>query len=464
MRDAVARSAPFGLVELSNSGVVIDANEIFARWFVPIVPAVVGERLSDLFGITEAELAAALQLTTGGTGLVPSTTIVRPPGVGSRPLILASNRLENGNISVAIVDASRPQAEPQRAEAAQAEKARAETVPAATDAGSRRESENLQLLLAASVRFANSTSASELAEILADAARHTFRADWSSVHLAEGEDFSFVGGHNPLVERWPLEAPPTGARTMQLGQVITITDPADAEQYLSGVGIAGVMEDSGVHSILVAPITEHGTPIGTVACYFAGRRTFDDQAEPLIRSLAQHAGQVFARLRLEEKLRRSAMLDEITGLPNRRLFEQQFRGTARSAAIVFLDLDGFKKVNDELGHATGDMLLSRVAHRLRGVFRQTDSVARYGGDEFVATIETSTEDGAVMVAERARAAIAESFPELPAQYRITASIGVAVDATPSGGAPVERLIRIADRAMYTAKAAGGNRVECEYLR
>ena len=450
MRDPVARSAPFGLVELSDSGVVVDANDLFSRWFVPVIPSVVGERLCDLFGITDDELAEALNLTAGGTGLTPSTTIVRPAGVGSRPLILASNRLENGNISVAIVDASRPAAEPQR--------------PDATGEEPRRESENLQLLLTASVSFANSTSASELAEILADSVRQTFRADWSSVHLVEGEDFSFVGGHNPLAERWPLSAPPTGARTMQLGQVITITDPADAEQYLPGVGIAGVMEASGVHSILVAPITEHGTPIGTVACYFAGRRTFDSQAEPLIRSLAQHAGQVFARLRLEEKLRRSAMLDEITGLPNRRLFEQQFHDTARSAAIVFLDLDGFKKVNDELGHATGDMLLARVAHRLRGVFRQTDSVARYGGDEFVATIETNTDDGAMIVAERARAAIAESFPELPAQYRITASIGVAIDATPLGGTPVERLIRLADRAMYAAKAAGGNRVECERLR
>lgn len=446
MRDPVAHHAPFGLLELSPAGVVLDANDLVHRWFALTAKTVVGSQLADVFGIDSTELSDALRATAGGTGLVPATAVLRLAGAGGRPLILASNRLENGNTAVAVVDASRQQD-------AEDDLERAHVL-------SLRESERLQLLLMASVSFAGSATASELAETLADAARRSFRADWASVHLADGDDFALAGGLNPLTEHWPLAARPTGARTLELGRVLTITDPADAEPFLPGVGIADVLRESGVHSILVSPITDHDDPIGTVACYFAQRRTFDGQAEPLIRALAQQAGQVFTRLRLEDTIRRSAMLDEITGLPNRRLFEQQFRDAPPTTAIMFLDLDGFKRVNDELGHATGDWLLGVVAERLRGIFRHTDSVARYGGDEFVATVEATTRADAMEIAERARAAIAEPFPELPRDHRITASIGVALDTAGPGSAPsVEQLIRMADRAMYSAKGKGGNRAE-----
>jgi diguanylate cyclase (GGDEF)-like protein len=450
LRDPVAVYAPFGLVELSSSGIILDANDLFTRWFFLFDSAVVGSRLADVFGVDEDDLAEVLRQTAGGTGLIPATAVLHPSGAGARPLILASTRLENGNTAVAVVDASRQQSFEDDAER--------------THLASIRESERLQLLLAASVSFANSSSPQALAEILADAARRSFRADFSSVHLFEAEGVTLVGGQNPLADMWPAQAPPTGARTMQLGRILAITDPEDAEEFLPGVGIAAVLRASGVHSILVAPITEHDVAIGTVACYFSQRRTFDSQAEPLIRALAQQAAQVFTRLNLEERLRRSAMLDEITGLPNRRLFEQQFQDAPPTTAIMFLDLDGFKRVNDELGHAMGDVLLGLVAQRLRGVFRRTDSVARYGGDEFVAIIDATTGSDAMEIAERARAAIAERYPELPGDYQVTASIGVALGVTKPGAAPsLERLIRLADRAMYSAKGKGGNQTEFEYL-
>jgi diguanylate cyclase (GGDEF)-like protein len=449
LRDPVANYAPVGLIELSPSGVIVDANDLFSRWFSVATPDVVGRRLSEVFGADEGQLSEALAHASGGTGLTPTTAIIRPLEAGARPLLLASSKIENGNAVIAVVDASRQLTVEDDAERAQL--------------AAIRQSERLQLLLAASVSFANSVTAAELADQLAETARRTFRADWSSVHAIDGADFSLIGGTNPLADNWPAEAPPTGARTMQLGRILAITDRDEAEQFLPGVGIADVLQSSGVHSILVSPISDHGTPIGTVACYFANRRTFDEQAEPLIRALAQQAAQVFSRLRLEERLRRSAMLDETTGLPNRRLFEQQFHEAPRATAIMFLDLDGFKQVNDELGHATGDVLLGHVAQRLKGIFRQTDAVARYGGDEFVATIDATTHTDAMAIAERARAAIAETFPGLSPHHRITASIGVALDTRPTGSASVEQLIRLADRAMYAAKGKGGNRAECEYV-
>jgi diguanylate cyclase (GGDEF)-like protein len=433
---------------LSPSGIIVDANEIFCRWFSLHNPDVVGSLLSEVFAVTEAELSAALLRTMGGSGLIPASTVVHPTSLGARPVLLASSRLDNGNTAVAVIDASREQT---AADVGQAQ------------SRSMRESERLQLLLMASVEFANATTAPELAELLAEAARRSFRADWASVHLATPEDFVLVGGQNPLAERWPAVAPPTGARTMHLGRVLTVTDPDEAETYLPGVSIADVLHGSGVHSILVAPISDQHVPLGTVVCYFAHRRTFDNQAEPLIRALAQQAAQVFTRLRLEETIRRSAMLDETTGLPNRRLFEQQFHEASPVTAIMFLDLDGFKAVNDELGHAAGDRLLRLVGQRLRGIFRRTDSVARYGGDEFVAVIDVASGGNAMEIAERARTAIAEPFPDLPS-HRITASIGIAVVSTESKAVhSVEYLIRAADRAMYTAKSKGGNRTEYETL-
>ena len=451
MKDPIAQFAPFGLVELADTGVIIDANDLFSRWFYLFGPDIVGSRLADVFDIDEGELTEALRQAAGGSGLVPATAVLRPAGAGARPFILAATRLETGNTAVAVVDASRHLEFGDDIE---------------RDALSPlRESERLQLLLSASVLFANSASAAEMAEILADSARESFRADWASVHLVDGADFVLAGGLNPLAEHWPSEAAPTGARTMQLGRILTITDPEEAEDFLPGVGITEVLQKGGVHSILVAPITDHGVPLGTVVCYFAQRREFDDQAEPLIRALALQAGQVFTRLRLEAQLRRSANLDETTGLPNRRLFEKQFAIASPGTAIMFLDLDGFKAVNDDLGHATGDLLLGLVAARLRRIFRNTDSLARYGGDEFVAILEETTSLDAMQIAERARLAIAEPFTELPSNHQITASIGVAWDATETAALfPVARLIRLADHAMYAAKAKGGNRAELDFLR
>jgi diguanylate cyclase (GGDEF)-like protein len=435
---------------VSSSGIILDANDFFSHWFSSNLPSIVGNKLSEVLGVDEALLSEVFIACTDNSDLSSKRTILLPDVGGSPSLTVAAVPRGNGNAVVTVVDSSR--------------RTSSDDDLARAHAASVRESERLKLLLAASVSFANATSGPELANLLADATRRSFRADSASVHLIEGGEFSLAGGHSPLAERWPAQAPPTGLRTMQLGKVLKIVDPGEAEPILPNVGIATVMQDSGVHSILVAPISDQKTPIGTVACYFTNRRTFDEQAEPLIRALSQQAAQVFTRLRLEEQLRRSAMLDEITGLPTRRLFEQQIHQDKPTTAVMFLDLDGFKKVNDDLGHATGDHLLSLVAQRLRAIFRRTDSIARYGGDEFVAIIDATTHDEALTVAERARTVIAEPFPFLPARHRITASIGVAIDERTSD-APLstDRLIRLADHAMYTAKARGGNTTELERL-
>ena len=160
-----------------------------------------------------------------------------------------------------------------------------------------------------------------------------------------------------------------------------------------------------------------------------------------------------------ERLQHGALHDALTGLPNRTLFldrlEQSLRRARRQgsgAAVLFLDLDRFKVVNDSLGHHAGDQLLQEVAHRLDAALRPGDTVARMGGDEFTVLLEELTDPReATVVAERVLATLADPFTIAGRELFVSASIGIAL-----GGAErdPEELIRDADVAMYRAKAGG----------
>jgi diguanylate cyclase (GGDEF)-like protein/PAS domain S-box-containing protein len=166
----------------------------------------------------------------------------------------------------------------------------------------------------------------------------------------------------------------------------------------------------------------------------------------------------------EELLLHHALHDVLTGLPNRSLLIDRLnialRRTARSGGsvgVLFLDLDGFKVVNDSLGHATGDRLLDAVARRLEGCLRPSDTVARMGGDEFTVLLEDLRDAAeARAVAERVHEALREPFVLDGRPVFTTASVGIAVGA---GGATPESLLRDADTAMYRAKSQG--RARCE---
>ncbi len=170
------------------------------------------------------------------------------------------------------------------------------------------------------------------------------------------------------------------------------------------------------------------------------------------------------RKELERQLQHQAFHDSLTGLANRALFadrvahamSRQGRGK-RSLAVIFLDLDDFKTVNDSLGHAAGDQLLTAVAERLRGVMRPEDTVARFGGDEFAMLMEETNRESARRVAERVLAALRSPFDLQGKQVFARGSAGVAV-AQP-GSSPADDLLRHADLAMYTAKARGKGRIE-----
>lgn len=182
------------------------------------------------------------------------------------------------------------------------------------------------------------------------------------------------------------------------------------------------------------------------------------------------------RKQMEERLRHMAFYDTLTNLPNRRLLDDRLKQamaarkrSGRHGAVMFLDLDNFKLLNDAHGHEVGDLLLIAAAARMNGCVRETDTVARFGGDEFVVLVGDLGTDGAgsrsqaEVVAGKIRTALSLPYVikiphdgsiETTIEYQCTASIGLALFSDQP--ADLNDILKWADAAMYKAKEAGGN--------
>jgi diguanylate cyclase (GGDEF)-like protein len=176
-----------------------------------------------------------------------------------------------------------------------------------------------------------------------------------------------------------------------------------------------------------------------------------------------------ARKKIEEQTRRLEILagkDPLTGLDNRLRFSERIerelariRRTGEESCLLILDLDNFKTINDTYGHPNGDIVLCTVANAILTHLRETDFVARFGGEEFTVLLPGTAIDGAYTVADKIRLAIQEcSFPEITAELRVTTSIGVAPLNTDRSSS-LELAYQDADRALYSAKNKGRNRIE-----
>ena len=183
---------------------------------------------------------------------------------------------------------------------------------------------------------------------------------------------------------------------------------------------------------------------------------------PAVAGLLVNFRDITDRKRLEDRLAYQAHHDHLTGLANRRILRDRVEhALARSArslqpvSVLFIDLDGFKAVNDTLGHDAGDRLLCGFAERIGAVIRPADTLARLGGDEFGVLLEDANEEHAAMVARRVLDVLADPFLLVESAVHVTASIGIVIA---SDDAPtVDQLLRDADYAMYAAKSEGGGR-------
>lgn len=206
--------------------------------------------------------------------------------------------------------------------------------------------------------------------------------------------------------------------------------------------------------------------IGTLAIYGHTPGLPSEEHVRFVETLARLCEIAVERKEFEDRLAHESMHDPLTGLPNRALLMDRIDNalgrshrTHDDVALLFLDLDGFKVVNDSHGHAAGDALLIGLAERLSHAVRPGDTVARFGGDEFVVLCEDlprgEAKDGAIEIARRVLAVLQEPFVVGGAEFFLRASIGIAVGGHADG--QVQDLLRDADVAMYNAKDLGKGR-------
>ena len=223
-----------------------------------------------------------------------------------------------------------------------------------------------------------------------------------------------------------------------------------------------IAEAAGLRSALAFPVSLVREQFCIVECFSQSRRPQEPDVLQQLGELGSVIGQYLARKAIERDLAFVATHDTLTGLPNRSMFGERLSQAIaragrheRTLALLFVDLDGFKPVNDLRGHATGDLLLREIADRLRECLREGDTVARQGGDEFVVLIEEyETEGRLVGVAQKVIDAVARPFDVDGTPVRVTASIGIST--YPDDATDAETLLRQADAAMYRAKAHGRN--------
>jgi diguanylate cyclase (GGDEF)-like protein len=218
-------------------------------------------------------------------------------------------------------------------------------------------------------------------------------------------------------------------------------------------------------NIFAVPLRSMGSVVGVLALYDrVDGRPFDEGDDDSLRTLSGQASIAIDNVQLHQEAQRLSTTDALTGLWNFRYLSSSLgreieRSTRfqRPLAVLMLDIDHFKQVNDLHGHARGDAVLRELAQRVQEQIREVDTFARYGGEEFVVVLPETTVEGATQLAERICVAVRrEPFKaEGEAALDVTVSVGGA--AFPGHGSSAATLMRAADRALYVAKNEGRDR-------
>jgi two-component system cell cycle response regulator len=217
-------------------------------------------------------------------------------------------------------------------------------------------------------------------------------------------------------------------------------------------------------SLLVLPLLLQGRALGTLILGAKRRHAFGDAARPTLEVLASHFAVSLSNARMMHTLETMATTDGLTGLLNKRAMldtaTQKIAAAARfgrKLALLVVDIDFFKKVNDTHGHDTGDLVIRGLGDILKRQKRATDVVARFGGEEFIVLCEQTDEAGAQLLAERIREELGKTSFRVPGGGTVAVTCSVGVATLPTAGGDWEALFRAADEALYTSKRTGRNR-------
>jgi len=226
-------------------------------------------------------------------------------------------------------------------------------------------------------------------------------------------------------------------------------------------GAAGA-EEGEVRPVAVVPVIFQESTLGVLLVASDDpRRVWQENEVMLLRTVADQVAVAANQARLFQRLQQQALTDPLTGCFNRRFLQMQLEREVQLAArsrqsvsVLMLDIDHFKRVNDNHGHDAGDEALRLIAGALRSELRGVDTCARYGGEEFAIVLPQADAEGALTVAERLRERVAEL--RIPTVGHVTASLGLAT--FPTHVQSRDLLVTAADRALYRAKREGRNRV------
>ena len=437
---------PCGLVTTSFDGDIVDANDTLARW--------TGFDRDDLLG------CAFTTLLDGGGQLFFETryrqilhlqgfvdeaalTLRTATGASLPVLVNAARDDEAGLVRYAIFNAT--------------ERVRYERELLAARRNAEQSEQRVRVLQEVSTAFEVSATDEDVAQSFVTVARDAFSARETAVLLTQNDgQLVLTAGSNPL------EGKVRPVRQLrETSEVIVVHD--DDTSYPE---LAHAMRDEGLASLSVMPLIAEGERLGVLVCFFSARSDFDAHLFDLQQALGRQASQTLQRVRLQRRLALLAMHDQLTGVANRQLLQVTLDDALATAtttgeplAVLFLDVDEFKTINDSFGHAAGDMVLVEIATRLRDGVRSGDMVGRIGGDEFVAICPGADAHAAEAIAQRFLTVC--RLPIAVPDGVISASVSVGISLRGRGDAShttAQQLLVRADAAMYDAKRAGKDRV------
>ncbi len=329
----------------------------------------------------------------------------------------------------------------------------------------RRRSEQLEAINAIAKKTTRVLDLDELLTVVCQLLLEWFRIDHVAVLLAENESLrirAHEGRLTPNVAMGSTLTPGAGlaARALSMGRCVIENHVNNVDGY-----IAGFAE---TQSEMCVPLIIFGEKLGVLALDSAHNNAFDnDDIQPL-ESVADLCAAAIQNAHNFDRMKQLAYVDGLTGIHNRRYFEMRIVEELERAArfqgrmsVIMVDIDHFKKMNDEFGHLLGDEMLRAVSNILKQQLRKMDMVCRYGGDEFAIVVPETTGESAVRVAEKLRRQVeTHYFPGVPRP--VTISCGVA--DYPTHGVTRDEVVAAADSALYLAKQAGRNRVASALIK
>jgi diguanylate cyclase (GGDEF)-like protein/PAS domain S-box-containing protein len=451
-------NAPCAHFSMDEDGVITRVNQTFVAWTGFAGPEIVGRRFVDVLDkggqiFYETRLMQALRLR-GEVREVALT--VRCSDGRSLPVLVNSAVATDAvtgrrSIRSAVFDAT--------------DRGNYERELLAARRSAETSETRVRILQDAASAFGAATSEVDLADALVDSAKQSFTAAAVAVMYRDASgQLLLAAGENPAEQVSGLDFGGASHEAVQRGEVVTFSDLDQVADY--SAELADELRAARFEAMTIVPIVGERTPLGTLVCFFRRSQSFAQHAIDLQATLARQAAHVLERMRLQAQLEDLALHDQLTGLANRTVLHERLRTVLatsqhhqRELAVVFIDLDGFKSVNDRLGHATGDAVLRWVGTQISSAVRDDDVVGRLGGDEFIVICDDVDEHTARAVAERIRTAIDQPMDAPLAEVSITASVGVAIHrGDDASGTTLEKLFALADSGMYRSKQSGKDSV------